>query len=49
MPRVNRFGYGIQRATALLQQNGNPLPEFMADDRVFLNIIRHQPEYHLCD
>jgi len=40
---VNRFGYGIQRATALLQQNGNPPPEFMADDRVFLNIIRHRP------
>jgi len=40
---VNRFGYGIQRATALLQQNGNPPPEFMADDRVFLNIFRHRP------
>jgi ATP-dependent DNA helicase RecG len=37
---VNRFGYGIQRAEALLQQNGNPPPEFTVDDKVFLVIIR---------
>ena len=33
---VNRFGYGIQRARALLEQNGNPEPQFQIDDRTFL-------------
>jgi ATP-dependent DNA helicase RecG len=37
---VNRFGYGIQRAEALLQQNGNPPPEFSGDARVFLTTVR---------
>ena len=32
---VNRFGYGIQRAEALLADNGNPPLEFDVDDRVF--------------
>lgn len=39
---VNRFGYGVQRAEALLQQNGNPLPEFQIDDKVFLVTIRRR-------
>jgi ATP-dependent DNA helicase RecG len=37
---VNRFGYGIQRAQAALQDNGNPPAEFDIDDRAFLAIIR---------
>jgi len=40
---VNRFGYGIQRAEALLEQNGNPPPEFEIDDKVFLVTIRRRP------
>ncbi|NGZ07336.1 MAG: transcriptional regulator [Magnetococcales bacterium] len=40
---VNRFGYGIQRAQKLLQDNGNPPPEFQMDDRVFLVTIRRRP------
>lgn len=39
---VNRFGYGVQRAEALLQQNGNPPPDFQIDDRVFLVTIRRR-------
>lgn len=33
---VNRFGYGIRRAQALLSQNGNPLAEFEFDEHSFL-------------
>lgn len=40
---VNRFGYGIQRAQALLAQNGNPPAEFTIDDKVFLVLIRRRP------
>lgn len=40
MGYVNRFGYGIQRAEAALRDNGNPLPEFEIDDKVFLVSIR---------
>lgn len=40
---VNRFGYGIQRAKALLAQNGNPEPEFQTDGRTFLACIRRRP------
>lgn len=40
---VNRFGYGIQRAQAALQDNGNPPAEFVVDDRSFLVIIRRRP------
>jgi len=28
---VNRFGYGVQRAQALLQENGNPPAQFEFD------------------
>jgi ATP-dependent DNA helicase RecG len=37
---VNKFGYGIQRATLALLANGNPLPEFDIDDSGFLVIVR---------
>ena len=40
---VNRFGYGIQRARALLEQNGNPGPQFQIDDRTFLVSISKSP------
>lgn len=40
MDYVNRYGYGIQRAQALLLANGNPPPEFEIDDKVFLVTIR---------
>lgn len=40
MDYVNRYGYGIQRAQALLQANGNPPPEFEIDDKVVLVTIR---------
>ena len=33
---VNRFGYGVQRAQALLAQNGNPPAEFEFDEHSFL-------------
>jgi len=37
---VNRFGYGIQRAQALLEQNGNPPPEFQITQHTVSVIIR---------
>jgi ATP-dependent DNA helicase RecG len=37
---VNRFGYGIQRAEALMRQNGNPPLAFEINDKVFRVIIR---------
>lgn len=39
---VNRFGYGIQRAEAALQENGNPHVQFETDDKAFLAIIRRR-------
>jgi ATP-dependent DNA helicase RecG len=39
---VNRFGYGIQRAQKLLEDNGSAPPEFQIDDRVFLATIRRK-------
>ena len=41
---VNRFGYGIQRAQAVLQQNGNPPAEFDIDEHVFHVTLRKRPE-----
>jgi ATP-dependent DNA helicase RecG len=41
---VNRFGYGIQRAQAVLKQNGNPPPEFRIDQRVFLATVRRRSQ-----
>lgn len=43
MDYVNRYGYGIQRARAMLSANGHPPPEFEIDDKVFLVIIRRRP------
>lgn len=40
MDYVNRYGYGIQRAEAMLAANGNPPLEFEIDDRIFLVSIR---------
>jgi ATP-dependent DNA helicase RecG len=38
---VNRFGYGVQRAQALLAQNGNPPAEFCFDEHsVLVKIFR---------
>lgn len=38
---VNRFGYGVQRAQALLMQNGNPPAEFEFDEHsVLVKITR---------
>ncbi|NCC41632.1 MAG: transcriptional regulator [Gammaproteobacteria bacterium] len=33
---VNRFGYGVQRAQALLKENGNPPAEYTFDDRTVM-------------
>ena len=33
---VNRFGYGVQRAQALLVENGNPPAEFQFDEHSML-------------
>jgi len=40
MGYVNKFGYGIQRAEALLREHGNPSAEFEIDDKVFGVTIR---------
>ncbi len=40
---VNRFGYGVQRAQALLAQNGNPPAEFEFDERSVLVKIYRTP------
>ena len=40
---VNRFGYGVQRAQALLAENGNPPAEFEFDEHSVLVKIRKRP------
>lgn len=40
---VNRFGYGVQRAQALLAQNGNPPAEFGFDEHSVLVRIYRRP------
>lgn len=40
---VNRFGYGVQRAQALLTDNGNPLAEFEFDEHSVQVKIRKRP------
>ena len=41
---VNRFGYGVQRAQALLEQNGNPPAQFEFDEHsVLVKIFRKMP------
>ena len=37
---VNRFGYGVQRAQALLAENGNPPAEFEFDEHSVVVKIR---------
>jgi ATP-dependent DNA helicase RecG len=41
---VNRFGYGVQRAQALLAQNGNPPAEFEFDEHSVLVKVYRRPE-----
>jgi ATP-dependent DNA helicase RecG len=36
---VNRFGYGVERAQALLKDNGNPPADFELDDHAVLAIV----------
>lgn len=40
---VNRFGYGIQRAQALLSQNGNPPAQFEFDEHAVLVKVYRRP------
>jgi ATP-dependent DNA helicase RecG len=40
---VNRFGYGVLRAQALLKQNGNPPPEFTFDPHTVLVKVFQRP------
>jgi ATP-dependent DNA helicase RecG len=40
---VNRFGYGVQRAQALLEQNGNPRAQFEFDEHSVLVKIFRRP------
>ena len=41
---VNRFGYGVQRAQALLAQNGNPPAQFEFDEHsVLVKVFRRLP------
>ncbi|MDD2740788.1 MAG: ATP-binding protein [Rhodocyclaceae bacterium] len=40
---VNRFGYGVQRAQALLEQNGNPRAQFEFDEHSVLVKILRRP------
>lgn len=41
---VNKFGYGVQRAQALLAQNGNPPAQFEFDEHAVLVKIYRRPE-----
>lgn len=41
---VNRFGYGVQRAQALLSENGNPPAEFEFDEHTVLVKVYRRPE-----
>lgn len=40
---VNRFGYGVQRAQALLKQNGNPPADFEFDEHSVLVKVYRRP------
>ncbi|MFE8031903.1 RNA-binding domain-containing protein [Thiohalocapsa marina] len=40
---VNRFGYGVQRAQALLENNGNPPAKFEFDDRTVMVKVYGRP------
>ena len=41
---VNRFGYGVQRAQSLLEQNGNAPAEFEFDEHAVLVKVYRRPE-----
>jgi ATP-dependent DNA helicase RecG len=41
---VNRFGYGVQRAQALLEQNGNPPAQFEFDEHTVLVRVYRRPQ-----
>ena len=41
---VNRFGYGVQRAQALLAENGNPLAAFEFDEHAVLVKVFRRPQ-----
>ena len=41
---VNRFGYGVQRAQALLEANGNPAAQFEFDERSVLVKVNRRLE-----
>jgi ATP-dependent DNA helicase RecG len=41
---VNRFGYGVQRAQALLKQNGNPPAQFEFDEHAVLVKVYQRPQ-----
>ena len=41
---VNRFGYGVQRAQSLLEQNGNAPAEFEFDEHAVLVKVTRRPE-----
>jgi len=44
MGYVNRYGYGVKRAKALLAENGNPAPEFkITEPGTFAVIIHKRP------
>jgi ATP-dependent DNA helicase RecG len=40
---VNRYGYGIQRAKAAMEKNGNPPILFEVDERAFLATLPRRP------
>ncbi|MDD4927867.1 MAG: ATP-binding protein [Gallionella sp.] len=40
---VNKFGYGVQRAQALLKENGNPPAEFVFEEQIVLVRIYPRP------
>jgi ATP-dependent DNA helicase RecG len=40
---VNRFGRGIPRIRAAMEQNGNPQPEFIVDDAYWAVTLRKRP------
>lgn len=44
MGYVNRFGFGIQHAQKLLEENGNPPAEFSFEDRVVAVTIRRRTQ-----
>ena len=44
MGYVNRFGFGIQHAQKLLEENGNPPAEFSFEDRVVAVTIRRKTQ-----